>query len=378
MFKHVFINRLKILLHNKELIFWTLFFPIALGTFFYFAFSNLSSSESFKVVNVAIVDNEKYQNNDSFKTMIETISKEDDNQVFNVTYTNLDGAKKLLANGKISGYLEVKDKIEITVKGNGLSQSIIKNVVDNYYQISSTIDHLVAFNPEIIKSGILNNLDMNQNYFKDISNENTDATVVYFYTLIGMVCLYGGLWGIQTVNETEANLTKQGARINVSPVRKSSVLLSSLLVAFLIQYLELIIILCYLIFVLGIDFGNQIGYIFLLSLVGSLAGISLGTFIGIAFKKSENVKIGILMAISMTGTFLAGMMIIDVKYLIAKNIPILANINPVNLITDALYSLYYYPTHERFFTNIIYLLIFILVMCTLSYLFARRKKYDSI
>jgi ABC-2 type transport system permease protein len=71
-------------------------------------------------------------------------------------------------------------------------------------------------------------------------------------------------------------------------------------------------------------------------------------------------------------------MTIDIKYLIAKNIPILAKINPVNMITDGLYSLYCYDTLNRFWNNTISLGIFTVCCLALSYIFVRRKKYDSI
>ena len=75
--------------------------------------------------------------------------------------------------------------------------------------------------------------------------------------------------------------------------------------------------------------------------------------------------------------FLSGMMESLVTYLIATKVPILSKINPVNLITDALYSLYYYDNLYRYIENILYLGLFTVVMIALSYIFVRRK-YDSI
>ena len=80
----------------------------------------------------------------------------------------------------------------------------------------------------------------------------------------------------------------------------------------------------------------------------------------------------------MACSFLAGMMLAEMKYIIAKNVPILGKINPVTMITDALYSLYYYSTLDRYWYNIISLAIFTVIMIVISYVFIRRKKYDSI
>ena len=99
---------------------------------------------------------------------------------------------------------------------------------------------------------------------------------------------------------------------------------------------------------------------------------------GTNLKSSEDAKSGIIIAITMAGCFLAGMMGITMKYIIDKNIPILNKINPASMITDGFYSLYYYDTLDRFWFNIISLVIFSAIMIILSYISLRRQKYDSI
>ena len=77
-------------------------------------------------------------------------------------------------------------------------------------------------------------------------------------------------------------------------------------------------------------------------------------------------------------SFLSGMMGITMKYVIDKNIPILNMINPANMITDGLYSLYYYTYLDRYYFNLISLIIFSLTLIVISSLCLRRQKYDSI
>lgn len=66
------------------------------------------------------------------------------------------------------------------------------------------------------------------------------------------------------------------------------------------------------------------------------------------------------------------------KYIVDKNIPIINKLNPASMITDGFYSLYYYDTLDRYFFNIASLLVFALIMITISYFSLRRQKYDSI
>ncbi|MDD2519049.1 MAG: ABC transporter permease [Bacilli bacterium] len=378
MFWHIFINRLKILLRSKSAIFWTLVFPIILATLFNLAFSNLTSGEYFETIDLAVVNNDNFKVEENFKDLIQSLSEDSEEQLFNTQYVSLEKAKTLLQDDEISGYIIVNDKINVVIKNNGINQSTIKSVVDNYYQVVSVINNISKSNPEAIRNGVLEKLNESTSNFNDVSNENVDPIVVYFYTLIGMICLYGGTFGVNAVIETEANLSKKGARVSVSPVHKFKLLLASFLAAIVIHYSEVLILLGYLLFILKIDLGNQILPVLLLTFVGSLAGTSLGTLIGVSNKKSENMKMSILISVTMLFSFLAGMMVLQIKYIIANKIPVLANINPVNFITDGLYSLYYYNTLDRYFYNVIGLLVFTLVMFLISYIFIRRKKYDSL
>ena len=61
-----------------------------------------------------------------------------------------------------------------------------------------------------------------------------------------------------------------------------------------------------------------------------------------------------------------------------KNIPIINRINPNNLITDGFYSLYYYDTLDRYWSDVVSLLIFSVICLIISFVSLRREKYDSI
>ena len=104
----------------------------------------------------------------------------------------------------------------------------------------------------------------------------------------------------------------------------------------------------------------------------------MGIAIASVLKKSENIKTGMIIAITMFGCFLSGMMGITMKYIIDKNLPIINKINPASMITDGFYSLYYYDTLDRYIFNIASLLIFAFIMIFISYISLRRQKYDSI
>ena len=66
------------------------------------------------------------------------------------------------------------------------------------------------------------------------------------------------------------------------------------------------------------------------------------------------------------------------KYVVDKNVPFINKINPASMITDGFYALYYYESLDRYYFDIISLLIFAFVMILVSVFSLRRQKYDSI
>jgi len=380
MFKHLFINKLKVLLKNKSMLFWTLIFPFVLGTFFQLALGNIGESFELKIIPIAVVNSEQYQNNEVFKTVITSLSEENENQLFDTVYVTGKEAEVLLRNEEVDGYIIIDDdNPKMVVKQNGINQTIIKGVLDEYYQMSSVTTNLITYNPEVIYNGLLENLYKENNYILDDSNENIDFSINYFFTLIAMACLYGSLIGLEVIKDSEANLSTKGARMCMAPVNKFKVVLAGLFAGYVIQLVALILLFLYLIFVFKVNFGNQILPTVLLSAIGCLAGISLGVFVGVCNKKSEGFKTGLLISSIMACCFFSGMMgMISIKVYFDNTFPLLAQINPINIITDGLYSLFAYDNLNVYYNCLMRISIFTLVIIVLSFIFIRRKKYDSI
>ncbi|MGM9835117.1 MAG: ABC transporter permease [Bacilli bacterium] len=393
MFWHNFKYTLKTLLRNKMLIFWTFAFPILLATFFNMAFSDIENSEKLSVIDLAVVDSEDYQNNKEINQSLKELSDESsDTRLFNTVYVSLDEANQLLEDKKISGYLTFEDNgVNIVVNDNGINETIIRYTVDEITSNINTVKNIVDskvekeinngnydINLESIYSEAITMISNANVNLKDISRNNLSYTMIEYYTLIAMTCLYGGMLSISITKYKLANMHSVGKRTSISSVKKGSMLIGSLLASYIVQLIGLFLLFMYTIFVLNINYGDKLPQIILLSLVGSLAGLSLGLAVGSLFKTNENVKTGILLSFTMLGCFLSGMMGITMKYIVDKNIPIINKLNPASMITDGFYSLYYYDTFDRYVFNIISLLIFSIVLLILSSISLRRQKYDSI
>ncbi len=390
MFWHNFIYSLKVLFKSKSLIFWTFAFPILLGVFFNMAFSDIENSEKLDVIDIAVVKSEEFDKNIVFKEAFESLSTGDD-KLFDITYTNLDKAKNLLNDDKITGYLVFDNNINIVVASSGINETILKYVVNEISSNEEMINTLSAneinnelqkgnynINYEKIYTNVYELVSKDTAKIHNISNKNLSYTMIEYYTLIAMACLYGGLLSMYIVNYKLANMNSVGKRTAISPIHRGKMLLGSLFASYVVQLIGLAILFLFTIFVLKVDYGNNLPLMILLALVGSLAGLSLGVLVATLIKTNENAKTGILIAITMLGCFLSGMMGITMKYIIDTNAPLVNMINPASMITDGLYALYYYSTLDRFIFDIVSLLGFSFVMIFISYFGLRRQKYDSI
>lgn len=381
---------LKILLRNKALIFWTFAFPIILGLFFNLAFQNIETQEQLQVIDIAIINSNDYNNNKIVKESLNELTK-GKNKLFNIKLTDEKTSKDLLNNNEITGYLTFKeDQVNITVKNSGVEETVLKQVLEQIQSnskivnktIEKEISKQVAANKEInyeqIYQNALSLLNENNIKIKNISNKNLSYTMIEYYTLIAMACLYGAMLSMFIINYQLPNMNSTGKRISASPINKSKQLISSLLSAYIVQIIGLLLLFLFTIFILKVDYGKNLLYVIITSLCGALSGLSFGVATSTLFKTNENAKTGIIIAITMLFCFLSGMMGITMKYIIDKNIPLLNMINPANMITDALYSLYYYSTFDRFYRDIFSLLIFSCIMILISIKGLRRQKYDNI
>lgn len=384
MFLHNYLYRLKCIIRDRQAMFWVFLFPLLIATFFNLAFTNLMNAENFSQIKIGIIDNEEYKKNTSFITAIDSVSNADtkgkEKTLFELTYTSIEEADRLLGNSEIEGYIHFNDGIKLVVKKSGINQTIIKTFLDDFLQTSSTVATIINEHPETAQRGLVGDIFERTDYLKEIPvGKSPPNTIVnYFYALIAMTCLYGGLLGLKEVAAIQADLSPEGARINVAPAQKMRIFNASIFAAATVQLMVIFALLIYLVFVLRIDFGNQLAYLLLVSLIGTFTGVTYGTCIATIVKKGEGVKIGILVGLTMLMTFLSGMMFDKMKYIVATKLPVLAYLNPVNLITDSLYSLYFYDTHTKFFINIALLCAFSIVFSLITYTVLRRRSYASL
>jgi ABC-2 type transport system permease protein len=367
------------MIRNKSLMFWTLAFPIVLGTFFNIAFGSIiSNTENFSMIPVAVVSEDNNGQTEYFKEILKNLSQGED-ALLSAHYTDLKKAEQMLAGGEIDGIFHINEKISLIVSKQGLNQSVLKTVSDSYIQISETVAGIAELNPAMIEQTI-ENLSNKAKATKEIylGKGETDTFIQYFYALLAMTCLSGAYLGYAKVMGIQANMSPLAARRCVSPIKKSAMILGDLAAAATVQFTEALIVIAYLNLVLGVNFGSQWGYVVLTAFTGSIMGVSYGTFMSALLKQNENTMMGILTSSTLFMCFLSGLMIGSMKPIIEQNIPIINRINPAAVLSDAFYCLTVYDTYSRYIVCLVTMGFISAAFFIAASFVLRRKRYASI
>lgn len=373
----LYITRLKCLVRNKENMFWSFLFPILLATCFFFAFNNLWSAETFETIPIAY-DNEGAAE-DPLKDAMKKAKMSEGTPLFSITYTDQEAAKKLLEEDEIKAYIVGSKEPMLYVKKNGINETIVKAFLDSYRQTLNSIETIAANHPESLQQGLIEEITEFESFvYEPKDQKKPDEILIFFYALLAYTCLFAANGGLEEVINIQADQSYRGARVNISPVHKLRLFLINLSAGFTVHCVSILVLFIYMYYVINVKFGENLLLTFLICLLGSLAGIAMGATIGLYVKKKADVKEAILTFVVLGGGFLSGMMITDIKYMISEKLPILGYINPVNLVSDSLYSLYYYETYDRFIFNCLCLGILTILFGILSYLGLRRRSYASI
>lgn len=377
----IFKYSLKQLIRNRAELFWVVFFPIILGTMFKLAFSNLSADESFQTIPVAVV-NEEGTLSDAFLETAKELSNGEE-PFLKVFDCDEKEALQLLEKQKVDGIIYAGDTISLTVSsdmGNAaLNQNILQTFIEEYEMNYQAVSEVTMKNPEKLPE-VLTIVQEASSYNENISysKNNTDTYDQYFYNLIAMVCMYSGMSGCIIAICNQANLSALGARRNIAPTHKLKQITGELIANLLLRFLCVLISFAYIVVILKIDLTTRLPLAILSIFIGCMTGMTFGFFLGTIGNLSDNTKFGILLSVTMVGSFLSGLMIGSMRILVETFCPVINKINPSALITDMFYSLAIYDTLDRYIRNMVTLILFSILFTVGGFLMTRRKKYANI
>ncbi|MDH6365537.1 ABC-2 type transport system permease protein [Enterococcus sp. PF1-24] len=378
MFIHLYKYRLKTLSKDKTLLFWTLAFPILLGVMFNVAFSNLDQADVLETTNVAIVSDSS-QESQLFTHYLKEL-KSEDKQLYITKEMDETKAQKLLAENEISGiFYFSEDTIELQIQEQEIPQTILQTFLNQYLQKQALIANLAAENNQLTEADWQELTNVNHYMEENPQSRKGSQKFYYFFSLIGMAVMYGFMWGIRGTRDEQANQSAKGIRLNMIPHSKLLVMISGLAASFTLLMTEIVLLLLIFHNLFHIDFSNHWGYILLTCGIGSITALSFGSFISNRVKTGQTQQDGLAISITMLMSICAGMTgTTSLKLWIDTNLPIINKLNPVNLIGESLYQLYYYNSLEPFFMNLLYLTLLTIFFVVFGFILERRAQYDHL
>ena len=363
-------------LRNPSIVFWPFLFPLALATLMYFAIGQMDQAD-FETVPAAVVVEEEGEAVDSFLPYVDAM--DESSGLIRAEKMTEEAALKALEKGEAEGIFYVGNDVRLTVSGNGFPESILQSVLASYQSGEEAVKDIARLHPEGMQDALekMKEYDTAVNQVS-LGGTTIDGNVQIFYALIGMACLYGCFIGFGCALWLQANLTALAARRCVAPVHRLKLILTEFGAGFLVHFANMIVLLAYMRYVLKLEFTGSFAEMTGLVLVGSMFGVSMGIFVGSLGKVGEGIRIGILLGISMSLSFLAGLMDASVKDAVEQHAPVLSRVNPAALISDALYCINVYDAPERFADNMVILIIMSALMVGGAFLIVRRERYGSI
>lgn len=371
-------------MRNRSIIFWPLLFPLALTTLMYFSVGQVEEAD-FDTIDTAVVFEQTEETDGGEETVQEVFlqyleAMEDDSELIRIHEMTGEEAVKALEEGKVQGIYSVEgENLSLAVSETGLASTILESVLDSYEEGRRTVENVMKYHPEGIEAALEKIAGYDTAVDRiSLGGRTTNTMSQFFYSMIGMACLYGCFIGFGCAMWLQCNLTALAARRCVAPVHRLKLILTEFAAGFGIHFVNMLVLLAYMKYILRLEFTGS--YLSMVPVVftGGMFGVSMGIFVGSIGKMGEGIKIGILIGVSMLLSFMAGLMNPQIKAWIDETLPMLNRVNPAAVISDALYCVNVYDSPGRYAQDMVILTGMCALMVAGAFLIVRRERYDSI
>ena len=220
MFRHLLSYSCRQLFRTREVIFWTLLFPVLLATFMNMAFGKISdATEKMDTIQVALYEGKEEV---ALETTLQQLSqvKEGGKAFINVKKAeSMEQADQWLKEGKVHGVLCQEEKLTLKVAQNGIEQSVLRQIVNQYIHYKDTLERLARENPQKLADAMEQMKSETIGFTEKKTTEgNMDDTVSYFYAIFAMTCLFASFAGEDKMVRLQADTSVLGMRRGVAPV----------------------------------------------------------------------------------------------------------------------------------------------------------------
>lgn len=232
-----------------------------------------------------------------------------------------------------------------------VNRAIIESVATSYLQSEALIEELATHDPVALSdpTTIENALGLSVSVREvSLTHAQPDSMVRFYYALLGMASIFAAQLAGESVWHLQPTSSAAGARRTVSSTSRMRLLIPTIGACWAISTTFLAIAFGYICLTAHIDFSGREGLCLVGIAASSLLSCGIGALVGaLPGRMGSDSRRGILTALTCLLSLFAGLYgepTMELADTIAQALPAATWLNPVCLIRDLFYTVYYYDT----------------------------------
>ena len=232
-----------------------------------------------------------------------------------------------------------------------VNRAILESVATSYLQRVALIEDLSAHDPVALSdpTTIENALGLSVSVREvSLTHAQPDSMVRFYYALLGMASIFAAQLAGESVWHLQPTSSAAGARRTVSSTSRMRLLIPTIGACWAVSTTFLAIAFGYICLTAHIDFSGREGLCLVGIAASSLLSCGIGALVGaLPGRMGSDSRRGILTALTCLLSLFAGLYgepTMELADTIAQALPAATWLNPVCLIRDLFYTVYYYDT----------------------------------
>lgn len=232
-----------------------------------------------------------------------------------------------------------------------VNRAILESVATSYLQRVALIEDLSAHDPVALSdpTTVQNALGLNVSVREvSLTLAQPDSMVRFYYALLGMASIFAAQLAEESVWHLQPTSSAAGARRAVSGTSRMRLLIPTIGACWAVSTTFLAIAFGYICLTAHIDFSGREGLCLVGIAASSLLSCGIGTLVGaLPGRMGSDSRRGILTALTCLLSLFAGLYgepTMELADTVAHVFPAATWLNPVCLIRDLFYTVYYYDT----------------------------------
>ncbi|MEE0475359.1 MAG: ABC transporter permease [Collinsella stercoris] len=232
-----------------------------------------------------------------------------------------------------------------------VNRAILESVATSYLQSEALIEELATHDPVALSdpTTIENALGLSVSVREvSLTHAQPDSMVRFYYALLGMASIFAAQLAGESVWHLQPTSSAAGARRTVSSTSRMRLLIPTIGACWAVSTTFLAIAFGYICLTAHIDFSGREGLCIVGIAASSLLSCGIGALVGaLPGRMGSDSRRGILTALTCLLSLFAGLYgepTMELADTVAHVFPAATWLNPVCLIRDLFYTVYYYDT----------------------------------